>query len=195
MESLTETLQDKIDRLVDGELGEEERAGLLGELEGDPASWRRCALTFLESQMVGTTLAPADAPEPESLPSAGGRRAAQVFRIAGMAAAVALAFVAGFAANPGASPADAGPSAEIAPVPGGNAPAFQQVLFEHDVLDGRPMYATREEIPPFMLQALVLAGHKVRQIERTLQLASDGGGLIELPVFETHIVDMRPQTL
>jgi hypothetical protein len=38
------------DRLVDGELGEEERRQLLANLDGEPGGWRRCALAFLESQ-------------------------------------------------------------------------------------------------------------------------------------------------
>jgi hypothetical protein len=40
----------RFDRLVDGELGEEERRELLSGLDGEPGGWRRCALAFLESQ-------------------------------------------------------------------------------------------------------------------------------------------------
>jgi hypothetical protein len=38
------------DRLVDDELGEEERRELLGRLDDEPGGWRRCALAFLEAQ-------------------------------------------------------------------------------------------------------------------------------------------------
>jgi hypothetical protein len=38
------------DRLVDGELGEEERRKLLASLDAAPEGWRRCALAFLEAQ-------------------------------------------------------------------------------------------------------------------------------------------------
>ncbi len=40
----------RFDRLVDGELNEEERRELLAGLDGEPGGWRRCALAFLESQ-------------------------------------------------------------------------------------------------------------------------------------------------
>jgi hypothetical protein len=39
-----------LDRLVDGELEEQERRECLARLEADPAGWRRCALAFLEAQ-------------------------------------------------------------------------------------------------------------------------------------------------
>jgi len=38
------------DRLVDGELSQEERGDLLGALDAQPNGWRRCALAFLEAQ-------------------------------------------------------------------------------------------------------------------------------------------------
>ena len=40
----------RFDRLVDGELSEEERRELLAGLDAEPGGWRRCALAFLESQ-------------------------------------------------------------------------------------------------------------------------------------------------
>jgi hypothetical protein len=40
----------RFDRLVDGELSEEERRELLVGLDGEPGGWRRCALAFLEGQ-------------------------------------------------------------------------------------------------------------------------------------------------
>ncbi len=39
-----------LDRLVDGELGTDERRALLAALDDEPGAWRRCALTFLEAQ-------------------------------------------------------------------------------------------------------------------------------------------------
>jgi hypothetical protein len=39
-----------LDRLVDGELTEEDRKALLSALDEEPGSWRRCALAFLEAQ-------------------------------------------------------------------------------------------------------------------------------------------------
>ena len=46
-----ESLSDRrFDRLVDGELNEEERREMLAGLDREPGGWRRCALAFLESQ-------------------------------------------------------------------------------------------------------------------------------------------------
>ncbi len=39
-----------LDRLVDGELGVDERRELLAVFDNEPGAWRRCALAFLESQ-------------------------------------------------------------------------------------------------------------------------------------------------
>jgi len=45
-----------IDRLVDGELMGDERRQLLSALEGQPDGWRRCALAFVEAQVLRTEL-------------------------------------------------------------------------------------------------------------------------------------------
>ena len=43
---------ERIDKLVDGELDERERARLLESFDREPSGWRRCALAFLESQCL-----------------------------------------------------------------------------------------------------------------------------------------------
>ncbi len=40
----------RFDRLVDGELNQDERRSLLNGLDHEPGGWRRCALAFLEAQ-------------------------------------------------------------------------------------------------------------------------------------------------
>lgn len=63
------------DRLVDGELPDDERRALIASLDDRPDGWRRCALAFLESQALreglrayvavpATGLAPATIPPP-----------------------------------------------------------------------------------------------------------------------------------
>ena len=39
-----------LDRLVDGQLSDEQRHELLASLDDEPGGWRRCALAFLEAQ-------------------------------------------------------------------------------------------------------------------------------------------------
>jgi hypothetical protein len=41
-----------IDRLVDGELSADQRRELLASLESQPGGWRRCALAFVEAQVM-----------------------------------------------------------------------------------------------------------------------------------------------
>jgi hypothetical protein len=41
-----------LDRLVDGELPENDRKALLSALDDEPSAWRRCALAFLEAQSL-----------------------------------------------------------------------------------------------------------------------------------------------
>jgi hypothetical protein len=91
-----------LDRLVDGELTEEDRKTLLLALDDEPGAWRRCALAFLESQTWGGDLKalrnepaleappvvekPTVAPPPPPRPS-------RFFELClAMAASVALAF-------------------------------------------------------------------------------------------------------
>lgn len=48
--------QQALDRLVDGELGVEERRALLAALDDEPGAWRQCALAFVEAQTFGWQL-------------------------------------------------------------------------------------------------------------------------------------------
>jgi hypothetical protein len=45
-----------LDRLVDGELGIDDRRGLLAALDDEPGAWRQCALAFVEAQALGWQL-------------------------------------------------------------------------------------------------------------------------------------------
>jgi len=42
-----------IDRLVDGELTDDDTRAILSAMDRDPDGWRRCALAFVESQAIG----------------------------------------------------------------------------------------------------------------------------------------------
>ncbi len=55
-ELYSDDITTKLDRLADGELSEAERRDLLLELERRPDGWRRCALTFLETQCIRLSL-------------------------------------------------------------------------------------------------------------------------------------------
>ncbi len=46
----------KLDRLVDGELSEEQRRELIARISDEPEGWKRCALAFLETQAIRANL-------------------------------------------------------------------------------------------------------------------------------------------
>jgi hypothetical protein len=69
----------QLDRLVDGELPDQEYRQLLAALEDEPGGWRRCALAFLEAQALARELAEIMGPEreearPVPIPSPGRSR-------------------------------------------------------------------------------------------------------------------------
>src|SRR5579864_3893352 len=90
----------RLDRLVDGELPENERRELLARLEIEPNGWRRCALAFLESQSWRQTFAAVVAPAANvTVPNAAVRNAKRwsAIRLCALAASVAAAFALGWA--------------------------------------------------------------------------------------------------
>jgi hypothetical protein len=90
----------RFDRLVDGELGEEDRRTLLSQLDGEPGGWRRCALAFLEAQawkrdLAGLLSPPAPAaakPQPAAGSAWWNRNARTVLAMAG---SLVIAFMLG----------------------------------------------------------------------------------------------------
>ncbi|TWT85396.1 hypothetical protein Pla123a_02030 [Posidoniimonas polymericola] len=102
-------LDQDLDRLADGELSPAERRELLQALESSPTDWRRCALAFVESQVLReefralTGESPACATvdrRPRSVLAAGGW-------LALAATLLGVAFLAGSLNNDIAAPGDA----------------------------------------------------------------------------------------
>src|SRR5262245_13131211 len=128
-----------LDRLVDGELDEETRATVLARLDTEPGGWRRYALAFLEAQAWREAVVSVHQPDalPELLPSArpsvlidschhtrSRSHRSQVRRAlkpAAIAAAVVVAFTAGWLASaatrPTAPAADLDPGASLVQTP------------------------------------------------------------------------------
>src|SRR3954468_9995588 len=95
-----------IDRLVDGELRDEERRELLLRLDAEPGGWRQCALAFLEAQSWRATFRPLAAAAPPVVLQAGPKRARRtwrpVARWTALAPSLAAAFALGWAWHGGA---------------------------------------------------------------------------------------------
>lgn len=187
MNTTTEPIADRIELLVDGELPEAERAGLFSEIEATPGGWRRCALAYAEVQVISDSF--------DGGRTVGGTPVRRWWRMGGMAAALAAAFLAGrmidrAEAAPVLAVADG--AVDLPPV----ALAGRPELFRSaETEEGAPAYMTLEPLPAFMLEALVAAGHRVRLTEHKVQLDAPDGEEIELPLVETQIIDMRPMAL
>jgi hypothetical protein len=92
----------RIDKLVAGELPEDERRALLLQLEARPDGWRQCALAFLEAQMWREAFAPLGAAaDADRLVQATMNRvsksapARRMARWSALAACIAAAFILG----------------------------------------------------------------------------------------------------
>lgn len=93
--------QHVLDRLIDGELGLQDRRMLLAALDDHPGAWRQCALAYIEAQTVSLQLSrmanePLVAQEASrSLAIAPSRKGSWVAWPLALAASVLLAFVMG----------------------------------------------------------------------------------------------------
>ncbi|QVL32141.1 hypothetical protein KIH39_25445 [Telmatocola sphagniphila] len=97
-------LSQLIDRLVDGELPEQDRQALLRRLEIEPDGWRTCALTFLEAQTWRATFREvAEAPRQEIMPAKSTKSKfgwGFIPRVALLAASLLLTFYLGHSIQP-----------------------------------------------------------------------------------------------
>ena len=84
----------RFDRLVDGELNEDEYRELLSSLDDEPGGWRRCAMAFLEAQAWSKELR-AQHKEAEAAPVAATATSAKS-NYAGLLLAVAASFLCAF---------------------------------------------------------------------------------------------------
>jgi hypothetical protein len=126
----------RLQRLVDGELDEQQSRQLLAELDRDPAGWRACALAFLEAQLWSAEMQAPPPTAPPQVPAAASHSKAshstashstashstaanltaghhRFWNLAVLAAAASVAFVVGLRLN-GLPPNNARPAARPA---------------------------------------------------------------------------------
>jgi hypothetical protein len=101
-------MHDQLDRLVSGELDEQDRGPVIAWLEEDPRRWRLCGVLFLESQSWSQALAesPCGSPtkkmparHPAVIADKPQHRRRQLLHVAILAASVLLSFLLGLAAR------------------------------------------------------------------------------------------------
>lgn len=176
-------LQRTLDRLADDELPDADRRALLEVLDADPtpASWKRCALTFLEAQVLRRAFRPVAA-APRTLTTA--RNPRLLPRLA-VAAGVLAAFGVGRVSTPVASTPVQTP-AVVQALP----PAHAEVPTAAPIRPpaAKPRLSSEE-------RRLASRGIKVEHARRLVSVKLTDGREVVVPVQETRLRYVGNQTL
>ena len=162
-----------LDRLVDGELDPRGRRELLAALDREPGGWRRCAMAFLEAQAwAGAVSAAEDCQRPAPAPAGARPGHMRLPWLGGLAAAVMVAFVAGFVARGPSRPRQAGPTYAAEPArpparPGGT-----------EAVALRPASV----LPPYVRRQLEREGYEVDGEQKLVPVALADGRQVAVPV-------------
>ena len=162
-----------LDRLVDGELEDAERAALLSQLDREPDGWKRCALAFLESQAWRQALAADSLASGEPKLQTHATRRTPSRRWMGLAASVLIAFSVGFAARrPGTS--------DGASVPGGRIVAQRAETVP--AAAPRRAAATVSAVPEHLRLQMERQGYQVDGERKLVPVALDDGRKVAVPI-------------
>ena len=168
-----------LDRLVDGELDGPARTAALRALDAEPGGWRRCALTFLEAQAWRDAAAAADVKAAVAVvrPPTTARRTPFVRHAVGLAAAVAIAFSAGFVARSG------GPTRDVASMTQSgvtDAPEITGGLTGNAVATGPA--AAPPAVPEYLRRQMEREGYEVTGDRKLVPVALEDGRKVTVPV-------------
>jgi hypothetical protein len=182
-----------IDRLIDGELDENERRELLRRLDTTPDGWRRCALAFLEAQEFAqaarawTSDHAAVHSEPTPVVAHPKHRRARLLRIATAAMLAGLAFASGFAAG----------ERQVQPrvvqsEPSNLAPPgpFPETITPSPVIASPVPRA----FPNYVQSTLARQGYRVEPARKLISLNLDSGRRVTIPVEGVEIQYVGRQT-
>jgi len=185
--------------LADDELSLPEREALLADLSARPDGWQRVAQALLDAQALTRTLRPAQ-PTRRVCSEPGSTANRRWSQVAVLAATVLIAFTIGFAwpremqlvgepqpIKPSPHVTDSPSEAVVASSPPQQAGLDPELLLslasfgedDHALrLEFRKSqegavirYTTHQELPPFMLQAIVAAGHQVNRVQYDVNLS------------------------
>jgi hypothetical protein len=206
-----------IDRLVDGDLTENERRELLLRLENDPEGWRRCALAFLEDQAFRRALAgspsASTAREPAmALPSGSPPEKPWLRRVSIAATLLASTFAAGYATGeilkavtrvevakvtPGKA-VEAGawpPSGEIREVgsfqlvdsSGGESPTRRFPILSGPGLNDQWLRNQPPSVPDYVRARWERQGYQVEERRNLVSVELEDGRRVAIPVDEVEV--------
>jgi hypothetical protein len=201
----------RLDLLVDGELPEDDRRSLLGQLDHEPDGWRRCALAFLEAQtwkqafgaIARPSVEPIAKPQPAS-DKGWGRYGSTFLAVAG---SILFALALGIHMRSTGSLTTTTMNAPAMPVrqgPGAANPwqmvtltafgdrdgapqSFQLPAAEGNRIDEAWLQSIPSPVSPEMLQALQQSGHEIRQRRQLLPVEMQDGRRLVVPVDEVEI--------
>jgi anti-sigma factor RsiW len=165
-----------IDRLVDGELSNNERGELLSRLDQSADGWRTLALAFLESQTWRSAL---HAPQESTLQSAPGlpamgqpRRDRSLLWLATCVATALLAFGVGRSHNVPQSPV---------------GQTAKQPVESQAVVTQSPAPQTIPQLTPDARQVLERHGYRVQERPRVVSLRRPDGQTVQMLVNEVEV--------
>jgi hypothetical protein len=182
-----------IDRLIDGELDENERRELLRRLDTTPDGWRRCALAFLEAQEFAqaarawTSDHAAVHTEPTPVVIHPKRKGDRLLRIAAAAMLASFAFASGFAAGERQVQPRVvqGEPSNLAPT----SPSPETIVPSPVVPSPVP-----RAFPNYVQASLARQGYRVEPARKLVSLNLDGGRRVTIPVEGVEIQYVGRQT-
>jgi anti-sigma factor RsiW len=188
----------RIDRLVDGELPDEERRALLLRLENEPDGWRRCAIAFLEAQSWRDAAGSLASPLPETICPAvekcrsvtTSRRWQRAANLTALATGLAVAFLLGWAVH--GRPDANTPRTSVTQVE--NLPAAIDAGAHPPVptdLAAAESRTSELDKTPAELDSLVryweLRGYRAERQRRLVSIELNDGRKVEVPVQEVRL--------
>jgi hypothetical protein len=169
-----------IDRLVDGELSDDERGELLSRLDQSAEGWRTLALAFLEAQTWRSALHTERDPKPQverRLPAmVQPRRDRTLLWLATCVATALLAFGVGRSRSVPPSPAEQ--SAKL--------PIETQSVATHSPKES-PAPQTIPQLTPDARQVLERHGYRVQERPRVVSLRRPDGQTVQMLVNEVEV--------
>lgn len=186
----------QFDRLVDGELDEQERRALLTSLDNEPDGWRRCALAFLESQCWKESFPalrePSRRPSPTVVVPTMRKSPWQhhAKTLLAMAACFLVAFYVGslFHETGGELPISDAPRQVAATT--GNAPtgrSLQLPTADRVPLDPPWLQNLPPAVPEDVMQAFHRTGHQVDQQREFVPVSTQDGRHVVVPVDHINV--------
>ena len=208
---MSKTNQRQLDRLVDGELSEEERRQLLESFERNPDRWRQCACAFLEAQEFESALKYVDDAETVASPPAA-RVTSKAYDHADTASsnakgwwlALAACLLIGFSLGQLGQGGDShhptvASDTPSQPAPNGpNGPALAsdppEAVLVHDSFGESILEQQYSAIPNDIEDVLDRLGQRVERRRVFMPVRSRGGQSGTVPVEEIEIVPVRMDT-